>query len=123
MKQVDEVARHGYKLWGILNHKGEVVTGHDHPSAMTHSDLWGKVPPKERHKTVEWAQGKNDDLMVRTSSKEGIINAMKNWKKLPYHSSVTHDHCDNIDDVKHYGDSVKTNHALAKMNGLLNEYN
>ena len=124
MKQITEVARKDYDEWGIINHKGEVVTGHDHPSAMTHADLWKRIPGHMRHKAVEYAKSKvKSELLVRTCSREGLVNALKNWSRFPQGcETVVHDHTDNGSGINHYGDSSHPHKVMLKMNQLINRY-
>ncbi len=119
-----ETARRYYKHWGIIDHNGNVVSGEDKPDAHSHSDLNKRIPAKYRHATVEYAYSdQRPDMMVRTASRDGLINAIKNWSKFPHsHETVTHDHCDNIDNVQHYGESVSSHKALIHMNKLLTQY-
>lgn len=122
---LEEAARRGYKRWGIMTHTGEVISGQDKPDAHTHSDLNKKVSAKYRHATVEYAHSEDGkDLMIRTSSRDGLLTAMKHWKKLPGgHDTVSHDHCDNLEDVKSYTDGPeRPERALLKINKILKLY-
>lgn len=122
-----EVARNNYLYWGIIDHRGNIITGEDHPTARIHGDLNKKVPDKHRHATVEYAYSdKGPDLMIRTASRDGIINAMKHIKRLEQLGhpieTITHDHCDNLAGVHHYGESVRKERALIQLNRILNQY-
>lgn len=123
-----EVARQGYKLWGLMGKGGRLIPGETSPTAAVHVDLMKKLPRGESSHAVEYAQNEDGSgLMIRTYGKDSLLNAMNNFAKLPHGSGkkIIHDHFqrgDRAPEDTHFGSEVRSDMALFRMNKLLNEY-